>query len=452
MTMHRCLPLLLAGALLLGACGDLTIPDFNNPSLEELQNNPTRVGVLTATTGLLIGARANIASQNGYVSVLGVVGRESFVLDPADPRYVTELIRGPLDPGSPAFGGNLFALRYRNIRNANIVLNALESSSLVGVSETEKQAIRGFAKTIQAYDYLLVINSRGENGAPLEVDRGINEEPAPLATQAEVFAFIERLLNEAQGDLQAAGAEFPFALSSGFTGFDTPSQFIRFNRALKARVDTYQKDYAGALESLAGSFLSTAAPLDLGVYHAYGAGGGETQNTLGTPTIFVQPGIVENAARQPSGALDERVLTKTDSTTFRSLGGVSSSFDFTLYPSADSPVPFIRNEELILLRAEARWFTGDRAGAIQDLNFVRTTSGGLAPIGVPASDDAFVTALLYERTYSLLFEGGHRWIDYRRFNRLNQLPPVVAGAIIPAAFPIPRDECLARELPVPCSV
>lgn len=452
MNMHRCLPLLLGGVLLLGACGDLTVPDYNNPSLEDLQNSPTRVGVLTATTGLLIGARLNVASQNGYVSVLGVVGRESFVLDPADPRYVTELIRGPLDPGSPAFGGNLFALRYRNIRNANIVLNALESSSLAGVSEAEKEAIRGFAKTIQAYDYLLVINARGENGAPIEVDQGINDEPAPLATQEAVFAYIEQLLDEAQGHLQAAGDEFPFPLSSGFIGFDTPSQFLEFNRALKARVNVYQEDYAGALQSLGGSFLSTEAPLDLGVYHAYGAGGGETQNTLGTPTIFVQPGIVENAARKPDGTLDDRAARKTEPTTPRSLGGVSSSFDFTLYPDADSPVPIIRNEELILLRAEARWFTGDRAGAIQDLNFVRTTSGGLAPIAVPASDEAFIDALLYERAYSLLFEGGHRWIDHRRFGRLDRLPPIVSGAIIPDAFPIPRDECLARELPVPCSV
>ena len=40
----------------------------------------------------------------------------------------------------------------------------------------------------------------------------------------------------------------------------------------------------------------------------------------------------------------------------------------------------------------------------------------------PATEAEFVTALLRERRYSLLFEGGHRWIDYRRFGRLSQLP------------------------------
>lgn len=442
---------LLLGAALLGACTDLTVPDYNNPSLEELRDNPTATGVLTATTGLLIGARSNIASQNGYVSLLGVVGRESFVLDPADPRYVTELIRGPLDPGSPAFGGNLFSLRYRNIRNANIILNALDNPGLVGLSEQEKEAIRGFAKTIQALDYLLVINTRGENGAPIEVNRDLNDEPAPIASQEAVFAHIVQLLNEAQGHLQAAGDEFPFELSSGFAAFDTPATFLQFNRALRARVDVYMENYTEALQSLGASFLSTDAPLDRGVYFDYGSGSGETENTLGAPTIFAQPLLVANAARKPNGELDQRVQNKIANTEPRTLGGVTSDKDFTLYPAPDSPVPIIRNEELILLRSEARWFTGDRAGALQDLNFIRTISGGLAPIALPASDAAFIDALLYERRYSLLFEGGHRWIDHRRFGRLDQLPPIVEGAIIPNAFPIPTAECDAREQPVPCS-
>jgi hypothetical protein len=45
-----------------------------------------------------------------------------------------------------------------------------------------------------------------------------------------------------------------------------------------------------------------------------------------------------------------------------------------------------------------------------------------APAGRPASDAAFITVLLKQRRHSLMFEGGHRWIDARRFNRLNDLP------------------------------
>ena len=37
----------LALALLAAGCADLNIPDFNNPSIGDLQNNPTRAGVVT---------------------------------------------------------------------------------------------------------------------------------------------------------------------------------------------------------------------------------------------------------------------------------------------------------------------------------------------------------------------------------------------------------------------
>src|SRR5213079_1603907 len=83
-------------------------------------------------------------------------------------------------------------------------------------------------------------------------------------------------------------------------------------------------------------------------------------------------------------------------------------------------------EELVLLRAEARWFTGGQAGALTDLAAVRAnsgaTNGGTAAVkfAVPTTDDQFEEELLLQRTLSL-FQEGHRWVDYRRFGRLAEL-------------------------------
>src|SRR6266508_4773299 len=151
-----------------GGCKDLDVPNLNSPALDDLLNNPTRSKIATAATGLLIGTRAGIAAQNGYVSLLGIVGRESYNFDPADPRFVTEMLLGPLDGGSPAFGGNLWANPYRNIRNGNLELAALTKVPLV--TDAEKEAIRGFTQTIQALDYLQVINTRDANGAGIPTD------------------------------------------------------------------------------------------------------------------------------------------------------------------------------------------------------------------------------------------------------------------------------------------
>ncbi len=97
----------------------------------------------------------------------------------------------------------------------------------------------------------------------------------------------------------------------------------------------------------------------------------------------------------------------------------------------------------MLIRAEANIFTNNLSGALTDINNIRAVSGGLAPLGPFASQAAAFTALLYERRYSLLFEG-QRWNDYRRFNILNQLPLDRPTHFVARVMPIPQAECDAR--------
>src|SRR5688500_13115711 len=145
------------------ACKDLVVPDYNNTSLDDLVANPTPTKVAQAAQGLMVGTRVGIGAQNGYVSLLGILGRESYNFDAADPRFITEMVIGPLDGGSPAFGGNLFAAPYRNIRNANLLLGALEG--VVGMSTEQKSAVSGFARTIHALVYMNVIITLDELGS-----------------------------------------------------------------------------------------------------------------------------------------------------------------------------------------------------------------------------------------------------------------------------------------------
>ncbi|MCH7563097.1 MAG: RagB/SusD family nutrient uptake outer membrane protein [Gemmatimonadetes bacterium] len=444
----RKLPLLsvLVGAVVLAGCSDdLLIPDFNNPSLEELQNNPTRVLVNTSAQGLLVGTRAQIATRNGYTSLLGILGRESYNFDGSDPRFITEMLDGALDPGSPAFGANLWTLRYRNIRNANILLNSLAEAQ--GFSGAELEAIRGFAKTIQAYDLLMVINTRDTNGAVIDTDRPLDAEPAPIVGRDQVLTAIAALLDEARGHLQAGGESFPFLLTSGFDGFDIPGTFVMFNRALKARVDVYMGNFSGALASLDASFLDTGADLTLGVYHTFGSASGDTRNNLfdptQTPDILAHPAAAAAAELKENGDVDDRIAAKIRDIPPQTQLGVTSDKAFNIYLSTGATVPFIRNEELILLRAEANVGLGNIADAADDINLIRTTSGGLdARADLTAAN--ILDELLNQKWFSLLFEGGHRWIDMRRYGKLSELPLAVPSHQVNAMFPIPEAETLAR--------
>lgn len=434
---HSALTIL--SAILLTGCS-LDIGDLNNPSEEQLQKNPTPTLVAAAATGLLIGSRTDFAQSNGYTAHLGILGRESYNFDGADPRFRTEMLSGPgLNPGSPAFGGNLWDNPYANIHNANNLLAAL--NIVEGLSQQEIEATRGYAKTIQALDYLMVINTRDENGAALATSTSIDELP-PLVGKDEIFAHIVKLLDEGRNHLQSGGDAFPFKLSSGFAGFDTPGTFLRFNRALRARVAVYTEDHEAALEALDESFVTAnpdAPALGLGVYHVYSTLSGDSQNELISNNLYAHPSVIDDAEEgdvrvsEKLGLLDEA----------RTQDGLSSDVVFTLHDSVSSPVPIIRNEELILLRAEASFYEGDLEEAIADLNFIREHSGDLAPRDDLDADN-FEDELAYQRRYGLLFEG-HRWIDMRRWGRLDELPLDREGDVVHTAFPIPTPELDARQ-------
>ncbi|WP_395833334.1 RagB/SusD family nutrient uptake outer membrane protein [Archangium violaceum] len=450
--------LALCATMGLGGCS-LDVPDLNRVDAEDFEQNPTRASLNSAASGLLIGTRSGIATQNGYVSLLGVLGRESYVLDTADPRYVGELLASPtLSSGSPAFGGNFWTAPYANIRNANTLLNAVEK--VQGLTEAEKESYRGFAKTIQAMDFLVIINTRDTNGAPIDVNRAFDSDLAPIMCKEQVLAHIARLLDEAKAHLEAAGGAVPIKLSSGFNGVS----FIQFNRALKARVDVYRQDWNAALADVAASFIDPTGPLDTGVYHAFGTGSGDTPNELNFNNerdVFVHPAIVADAEMQAddpatldvdeSKNQDDRVLRKvTAAKEPRQWQGVGSSYSFKLYSSDTSPLPIIRNEELILLRAEANLRLGNTGAAFEDINDIRVRSGKLAPLSGEQTEESLINELLEQRRYSLLFEGGHRWIDMRRYGKLEELPKDVAGHNVHKSFPIPIAESDARQGDLTC--
>jgi hypothetical protein len=314
----------------------------------------------------------------------------------------------------------------------------------------------GFSRTIEALDLLLIIVTHDTNGAVIDTDKSLEDGLGAIEHVDIVYAEISRMLDEAATDLAAGGDEFPFPLTSGYTGFDTPATFRTFNRAMRARVAAYMGEPDVALDALAESFLDetamTVADLDVGVYHTYSTASGDVPNGLLSPSIFAHPSIETGAQMQAGGALDDRFLRKVEMTGMPgSLQGLTSDLVFTLYTSPSSPIPIIRNEELILLRAEARLGNGDLVGAQEDLDRVRTVSGGLAPLPDAPSPTAaeLRTEVIYNRTYSLLFEGGHRWIDARRFGILDQLPLDLSTHVRNARYPIPLAECNARPADEP---
>ena len=315
----------------------------------------------------------------------------------------------------------------------------------------------------------------GALGLPLDVDRPIDADPAPFVSQQRGFEYVVALLDSAKTNLQAGGSTFPFPIAPGFTAFNTPTLFVQFNRALAARAQVFRATFVscgatcwqGALTALGESFITTTGlpgSLSNGAYWDYSTASGEPANpiteNLTSLRYFVHPSLAALVQNQPGGAPDARWSSKTRTVALREWNNVSSTIKPVMYNNNSggtsvaglgADIPMIKNEELLLLRAEVN--LGNKAAAITDIDLVRTNAGGLAPTTLTAAspDAAFITEILYNRLMSLLWEQGVRWIDARRYGRLATLPLDRVGDNVFPSMLVPSGECDARGLSVPCT-
>lgn len=442
-------PALLAGLVALGACSFDLSTNPNSP--DPIGDDPSRTEVGVAANGMLIAFRNDFAD---FALDMGIVGREVLRFDGSDPRFTSELLHGPLDPGGDAFGGDHWADEYTAIRGGNLILAVLPTAT--ELSAEEQSASSGYVKTIQALNYLIVLNSHTQDSIPIVTATDVTAPPAPFGTNAAAYDHVVSLLDQARTELQAGGSAFPFALPGGFSGFNTPATFLQFNRGLRARVAAYRQDWSGVLAALAESFIDPAAALDRGVYMDYGTGPGDLANPLSIDPLqgenFAHPSLETGAQLQVDGVTpDLRFTSKIIQRPVGSADDLSSDLGWVRYPAPNSPIPIIKNEELLLLRAEAEIGLGNLPAALPDINTVRTRSGNLPALADLGTPEAAVDELLYNRLYSLMFEGAHRWIDARRYGRLGTLPldrttrPDFPPDQVFATLPIPTDEVLPRQ-------
>ena len=458
--------------VLLSACMDLTnVPNYDNESLNALINDPTPARVTTAAQGMLRAIRLNLAGGFSYLSLVSWRGRDGYNLDPATPGLVPTNLVGPIGPE----GDNFWSEGYRAIKLGDVILASLDK--VTGLSNLQKEAVRGFVQTIEAHAYHQIIVVHDSAGAVLDVniDPGTNT-PAGIATRKAVYGRITDLLDSAKVHLQNAGTTaFPFQLGTGFAGFTTPTTFLKFNRALRARVDIHRSTllaetrWTEALNALAESFVDTTAALTLGVYHAFSTASGDVSNSSYDPVgraLVAHPmieGKLDRSTIPPTlvtrtyqlradGSPDLRFSSKI---AFRLVNGArtpisqsntASDLIIKVFTSNNSPIPIIRNEDLILLKAEvlmAPGATNDRAGALALIDFIRRSSGGLPAIADPG-DPGLMNELIYNRRYSLFYEGW-RYVDMRRWGRLGELEQDQPSHRIFRWAPIPLAECTARS-------
>ncbi len=437
-------------------CSDPFVPDYNNPELPGVI--PSRDQLQNQVTGLLAGDREQHAF---FILVLETMGRDAYRIDGADPRYIQQ----PL--GTFSSGAFLVDFTwnstYRTIKGAQLLAGGVENSPVL--TAQEKAGSQGFARTIQALEYMKAIETRDTLGVPIALGSGAID---PIVCKPRVLSYMTALLDSAATNLTAGGSGFAFTLTPGFAGFTTPATFLRFNRALAAKVHIYRgfasykaagnpvdaAQLNAALTALDASFYSPVpANFRTGVYHTYSTSSGDVQNTnFDRSTIRANPKVLSQAEA------GDRRLSKIEQAPAhqKALPDNSATSDiiFLNITGPTTPLPIIINEELVLLRAEALWGLNRDPEALALINLVRQNSGGLLPrtlASFPTRLD-ILREILRQKRYSLLFESGSRLVDHRMFGLYAEmgmeLVPPVAG---PQVIPFPSAEANARNGDLACA-
>ncbi len=402
------------------ACNPLKteeVIDPNFPSVGAVTNNASKAQLDALSVGQISLARNGVAT---YLLVVGTIGKELFNFNGTESRWMTEL-NGVRAIDNSAFYNTATTAFGLPVRQANITLAAVNNTS--SVADAEKNGYRGIANTFKGLAYLYMLNVQGTNGVRLNVEDPFN--PSKPVNYAESLAGIAKILDEGAGQLDQAGAAFPYALPAGFAGFNTPATFKRFNRAIALRVAIYQADWAKAATLLPQTFYNATGDLTVGPRHTFSATPPDFQNPLLNTSSSQIVGVKELFDRAEA-ADKRRAKVRQLATPLTYTSGITYSTPYltSVYASASDPIPIIRNEELVLIAAEIAAQQGNTAEATRNINIVRTAAG-LPNYAGATTKDALINAILNERLYSLFYEG-HRWVDMRRYNKLNEIVLPVA--------------------------
>jgi starch-binding outer membrane protein, SusD/RagB family len=441
-----------------GACKDSTgVPELNNLTQDAIANGLDRSSTQLLLTGLLDRDRGSVDQR--YMVFSSTMGRDIYRLDSAEPRYVTEILVAAPDAGG-FVGGAAFTNFFNAVRTANTILDALpttqraELAPQFQLSNAEIKGVSGVAKTIKAQALYRAIEMRDTLGIPIK-QNAFGEALADFVCKKNVLAYIATLLDDAQTDLGAAGSSFYFPLPAGFSaaqaGVDLtkPAGFTKYNRALKGKVELYRgllgdaTAYARALTALNASYLSTTASLNNGPVYTYSAAPGETTNPTFDNNIVANPKA--EAAIDPLDTRKSKFASTRATSRYGFTAGHRLSFTRTADPTNQTrPRRVLSNEELILLRAQVEIEQNDFVNATADINTVRQQYG-LAAIPLLLDKESARTAVLYEKRYSLFFEGAQRIVDLRAYGRFNPTyitPESANGSTDPfvSMLPIPKTE------------
>lgn len=422
---------LFTASVALTSCTIDNLVDPNNPSVDGAIENATLSDIQNLVYGCESGMRNRI---NNYYDGVNMIGREYWRFSKSDPRFTGDILgkNGALLDNNTFYTISPYFERLRTIRNAYILSETIKNAKAL-TDASQRNNADAYASTIIAHQMLENLKMQYQNG--IRTDVSDPDNLGPFQDYTTSLRDISDILNAANAKIDASSS-LPFSS----TVVTDANNLKKLNRALAARVAVYKEDWAGALTALTDASFALTDDLNSGFYMLFSTAGGDQTCPLYFPNDasgevrLAHPSFIADAE-----AGDQRVANKTNlRTTPETLDGLTGDYDFSLYKSLGDDMPIIRNEELALIMAEANIQLNNTTDAVSAINRVRNAAG-LANYTGATDANALINEMLKQRRYSLFGEG-QRWVDMRRYNKLNELAIDRAGDIVHTQYPRPANE------------
>jgi hypothetical protein len=408
----------------------------------------------------------------------GVVGRNSLTLFTDEPTYTVQKSAGRTNE-SPQ---QLWISSYSGIEKANWIITKVPDASM---DETRKKQIIGEAYFLRAFYFWTLAKNFGD--VVIKTEPSITEAKAyfPKSPKADVY---KQIYNDLDQATQAGLLSYP-ANEKGRPSKEAVD-------ALYAKAALYNEDWAKALEKAQTVITSgkyALMPNVMDVFSYLKEDEARKENIWAFEADPITPGnshqLVGLAGPVGSAGV-EYAKTSYGSmfaymsffnsfdpkdkrrqlmdTTFLDKSGkwvaqksiTPITTDAVLIKKYQDPVsstglipniPILRLADIYLIAAEAEaHLNGPSAKAYEYINAIRTRAG-LAELTKGLAKDAFIDAVIQERSWELFAEGD-RWYDLTRTDKFLTVIPKAVNSVYPKRpvqakhkyFPIPQDEINAN--------
>lgn len=350
-------------------------------------------------------------------------------------------------PDAAISGAEAWGTLYGFIFKCNAAIEGLSVSE--SLTPAVKQQLLGEAEFFRAFCYFYLVNLFGDVPLPLTTDPEVNTR-LPRSSTTQVYDQIITDLQNAEGNLSA---EFlKETLLSSTTERVRPTKWAA--AALLARVYLYWAEWEKAeekativisnnalfgLPALNDVFLKNSMEAIWQLQPTAVNFNTEIAQVLVIPSTglsYTNPFFLSDTLLNSFEAGDNRAALGNwiDTTMYELTSALNDTVaysnkyklnlqDTTIKSASNMKEYFmmLRLGEQYLIRAEARAQQGNLNGAAEDLNAVRKRA--FSPEKPVTANDktTLLAAVLHERQVELFTEWGHRWLDLKRTDKVDEV-------------------------------